>query len=215
MGVVALKLTYSQRKLIYKLLANGTPQCNVVKELKKEKNISIDKSTISRFTKKLIENGYLKEKARYGKKPIIYMATERNPDNFLKNSRKKNIAFDWRKSGIGKINGKSMFDNLCNLHTLAFWVPVLRPPSIEVKWDNITTWKNGVTIYDRKEVTEIGIITFRRIKSKNVDKLVIFPSCPKKLRLSCRSIIPAKIQVRTRRPAGTLPEATFCLPRRI
>jgi len=169
MGVVAVKLTYSQRKLIYKLLAGGTPQCNVVKALKKEKNISINKSTISRFTKKLIENGYLKEALRYGKKPIIYMATERNPDNFLKNPRKKkNVAFDWRKSGIGKINGKSMFDKLCNVHMISMQTPILRPPSIEVKWDNITTWKNGVTIYDRKEVTEIGIITFR---PSNIEKL--------------------------------------------
>jgi len=171
--VVALKLTYNQRKLIYKLLADGTPQCNVLKLLKK-KHIKIDKSTLSRFTKKLIENGYLKEKPRYGKKPIIYMATERNPDNFLKNPRKKNVAFDWRKSGIDKINGKSMFDNLCNVHLLSFWTPLLRPPASEIKWDNTTTWKNGVTISDKKVVLDIGIVTFRRIKSKNVDKLVVF-----------------------------------------
>jgi len=88
-------------------------------------------------------------------KPKFYEATDR-----------KYAYVKWIKSGIAP--------NACRLHLVACRAMILKPPWVPPRWTRTWQLPNGTQYFSRKELLDVGTVTFTRIQSPGKDQLIIF-----------------------------------------
>ncbi|MCD6468138.1 MAG: hypothetical protein J7L32_02350 [Thermoplasmata archaeon] len=137
---------------VYEYLIEGYAQSRIATLL------GVSRQRINAITKELVKGGYIKAVNPAGN-PKIYTATDK--PYILKDASRR-----------GREN--SFFER-CRVHNISYAFRVVVPPRMPVKWDSESDLNNGVTqhslVYPFKD---LGNVTFKRIRGKKEDKLVVW-----------------------------------------
>jgi len=147
----------SKKAKIYNLLADGFTQARVAKIL------GISRQYVNKVTKELLEGGFL-----------VCINPKGNPKLYKATGRPYIIKQGKKQCSVNQIRRGRPFDalELCRVHQIVCKANIIKQPE-NVPWDN--EWKNnGTSYFQMKVVLDIGIVTFRRIKGKQSDQLVIW-----------------------------------------
>ncbi|RLE08956.1 hypothetical protein DRZ78_00070 [Candidatus Aerophobetes bacterium] len=145
---ISSSLFLDTKERIYRLLIQHIRQAEIARLL------GVSRQYVNQVTKELEEAGVIKC-MNPGGKPKSYAATGRGYAYVKQN-----------KAGVAP--------DLCRVHLVACRAMILRPPTEPIKWTKTWTLPNGTQYFLRKELLDIGIVSFVRVKSASSDQLIIF-----------------------------------------
>ncbi|MDH7506269.1 MAG: hypothetical protein QHH15_00575 [Candidatus Thermoplasmatota archaeon] len=139
---------------VYRLLCYGYSQRKIAIIT------GVTRQRISQITAELVKEKYIYAPDPRAK-PRLYKPTDTPLP--LKDTDVKQIR-PGRKDGLTEV---------CRAHSIAFVLPLERPPVIPVPWSK--TWVNKGTVYKQfSKIFDIGKITFRLIQGKKSSQIVFF-----------------------------------------